>query len=204
MIHFNLAKTIDNATNLSLMGKMANRHGLIAGATGTGKTISLRKMAEEFSRAGVPVFLADVKGDLSGIVKAGESTGKVGERMAQFGLDENYLSGFPVRFWDVFGQTGIPVRVTVNQMGAMLLARLMNLNDTQEGLLNVVFKVADDNGWHILDLKDLRAMLTHISDNAKEYRTKYGNISPASVGAIQRQLLQLKVRVRILSLASLP
>lgn len=192
MIHFNLAKTIDNATDLSLVGKMANRHGLIAGATGTGKTISLRKMAEEFSRAGVPVFLADVKGDLSGIVKAGEPTGKVGERMAQFGLDENYLSGFPVRFWDVFGQTGIPVRVTVSQMGAMLLARLINLNDTQEGLLNVVFKVADDNGWHILDLKDLRAMLTHISDNAKEYRTKYGNISPASVGAIQRQLLQLE------------
>lgn len=192
MIHFNLAKTIDNATDLSLMGKMANRHGLIAGATGTDKTISLRKMAEEFSRAGVPVFLADVKGDLSGIVKLSESTGKVGERMAQFGLDENYLSGFPVRFWDVFGQTGIPVRVTVSQMGAMLLARLMNLNDIQEGLLNVVFKVADDNGWHILDLKDLRTMLTHILDNAKEYRTKYGNISPASVGAIQRQLLQFE------------
>lgn len=192
MIHFNLAKTIDNATDLSLMGKMANRHGLIAGATGTDKTISLRKMAEEFSRAGVPVFLADVKGDLSGIVKLSESTGKVGERMAQFGLDENYLSGFPVRFWDVFGQTGIPVRVTVSQMGAMLLARLMNLNDTQEGLLNVVFKVVGDNGWHILDLKDLRAMLTHILDTAKEYRTKYGNISPASVGAIQRQLLQFE------------
>lgn len=192
MIHFNLAKTIDNATDLSLMGKMANRHGLIAGATGTDKTISLRKMAEEFSRAGVPVFLADVKGDLSGIVKAGESTGKVSERMVQFGLDENYLSGSPVRFWDVFGQTGIPVRVTVSQMGAMLLARLMNLNDTQEGLLNVVFKVVGDNGWHILDLKDLRAMLTHILDTAKEYRTKYGNISPASVGAIQRQLLQFE------------
>lgn len=192
MTQFTLAKSIDAQSDQVLIGKMANRHGLIAGATGTGKTISLRKMAEEFSRAGVPVFLADVKGDLSGIAKRGEHTGKVAERMAQFGLDESYLSDFPVRFWDVFGQTGIPVRVTVSQMGAMLLARLMNLNDTQEGLLNIVFKVADDHGWRILDLKDLRAMLTHVSDNAKEYRTQYGNISSASVGAISRQLLQLE------------
>ncbi|WFF39542.1 DUF853 domain-containing protein [Moraxella nasibovis] len=192
MTQLTLAKSIDTHSDQVLNGKMANRHGLIAGATGTGKTISLRKMAEEFSRAGVPVFLADVKGDLSGIAKRGEHTGKVAERMAQFGLDESYLSDFPVRFWDVFGQAGIPVRVTVSQMGAMLLARLMNLNDTQEGLLNIVFKVADDHGWRILDLKDLRAMLTHISDNAKEYRTQYGNISSASVGPISRQLLQLE------------
>lgn len=192
MTQFTLAKSIETQSDQALIGKMANRHGLIAGATGTGKTISLRKMAEEFSRAGVPVFLADVKGDLSGIAKRGERTGKVAERMEQFGLDDDYLSAFPVRFWDVFGQTGIPVRVTVSQMGAMLLARLMNLNDTQEGLLNIIFKVADDHGWHILDLKDLRAMLTHVSDNAKEYRTQYGNISSASVGAISRQLLQLE------------
>lgn len=192
MTQFTLAKSIETQSDQALIGKMANRHGLIAGATGTGKTISLRKMAEEFSRAGVPVFLADVKGDLSGIAKRGERTGKVAERMEQFGLGDDYLSAFPVRFWDVFGQTGIPVRVTVSQMGAMLLARLMNLNDTQEGLLNIVFKVADDHGWHILDLKDLRAMLTHVSDHAKEYRTQYGNISSASVGAISRQLLQLE------------
>ncbi|MDO4441597.1 MAG: DUF853 family protein [Moraxella sp.] len=192
MTNFTLAKSIDGLSEQYLLGKMANRHGLIAGATGTGKTISLRKMAEEFSRAGVPVFLADVKGDLSGMAKAGTRTGKVGERMDEFGLGDDYLSGFPVRFWDVFGRTGIPVRVTISQMGAMLLARLMNLNDTQEGLLNIVFKVADDHGWHILDLKDLRAMLNHVADNAKEYRNRYGNISSASVGAISRQLLQLE------------
>ena len=178
---------------LELIGKMANRHGLIAGATGTGKTVTLRKMAESFSNIGVPVFLVDVKGDLSGICRAGDGAGKVGERMAEFGLDgADYLQGFPVRFWDVFGETGIPVRVTVSEMGPMLLSRLMNLNDTQEGLLNLVFKVADDKGWHLIDLKDLRGMLQYVADHAKEYRTQYGNVSAASVGAIQRQLLVLE------------
>lgn len=187
-----IAKTTDTQDNLGIIPKMANRHGLIAGATGTGKTISLRKMAEAFSQAGVPVFLADVKGDLSGMVQAGTATGKVGERMAQFGLSDEYLSGFPVRFWDVYAETGIAVRVTISQLGSALLSRLMGLNDTQEGLLNLVFKVADDRGWHLLDLKDLRAMLSFVAENAAEFRTQYGNISAASIGAIQRQLLQLE------------
>ena len=187
-----LAKTEQGGTDLGIHTKMANRHGLIAGATGTGKTISLRKMAESFSRLGVPVFLADVKGDLSGIANAGTATGKVGERMAEFGLGDEYLTGFPVRFWDVYGETGIPVRVTISQLGSTLLARLLGLNDTQEGLLNLVFKVADDRGWHLLDLKDLRSMLVYVSDHAAEFRVQYGNVSAASIGAIQRQLLQLE------------
>ncbi len=187
-----LAKTVQGSTDLGIHTKMANHHGLIAGATGTGKTISLRKMAESFSRLGVPVFLADVKGDLSGIAKAGTATGKVGERMAEYGLGDEYLTGFPVRFWDVYGETGIPVRVTISQLGSTLLARLLGLNDTQEGLLNLVFKVADDRGWHLLDLKDLRSMLVYVSDHAAEFRVQYGNVSAASIGAIQRQLLQLE------------
>ncbi len=177
---------------LEIHGKMANRHGLIAGATGTGKTVTLRRMAEAFSNQGVPVFLVDVKGDLSGISQPGSNSGKIGERIAEFELGEAWLQNFPVRFWDVFGETGIPVRVTISEMGPMLLARLMNLNDTQEGLLNLVFKVADDNGWHLLDLKDLRSMLKHVADYAAEYRAQYGNVSAASVGAIQRQLLTLE------------
>ena len=177
---------------LEIHGKMANRHGLIAGATGTGKTVTLRRMAEAFSNQGVPVFLVDVKGDLSGISQPGSNSGKIGERIAEFELGEAWLQNFPVRFWDVFGETGIPVRVTISEMGPMLLARLMNLNDTQEGLLNLVFKVADDNGWHLLDLKDLRSMLKHVADHAAEYRAQYGNVSAASVGAIQRQLLTLE------------
>ncbi len=190
MTTFPIARAGGNT--LEIQGKMANRHGLIAGATGTGKTVTLRRMAEAFSGAGIPVFLADVKGDLSGIANAGENSGKVGERITEFGLGADWLQSFPVRFWDVFGETGIPVRVTISEMGPMLLARLMNLNDTQEGLLNLVFKVADDNGWHLIDLKDLRGLLKHVSDNAAEYRAKYGNVSPASVGAVQRQLLTLE------------
>ncbi|MCS4534498.1 DUF853 domain-containing protein [Neisseria montereyensis] len=177
---------------LEIQGKMANRHGLVAGATGTGKTVTLRRMAEAFSQQGIPVFLADVKGDLSGMVNAGNNSGKVGERMTDFGLGSDWLQGFPVRFWDVFGETGIPIRVTISEMGPMLLARLMNLNDTQEGLLNLVFRVADDHGWHLIDLKDLRGLLKHVADNASEYRSKYGNVSSASVGAVQRQLLTLE------------
>ncbi len=192
MTSYLIAKDTLERQDIHLIAKMANRHGLIAGATGTGKTITLRKLAESFSASGVPVFLSDVKGDLSGIAKAGEMTGKVGERMAEFGLSSEYLSGFPVRFWDVFGEMGIPVRVTVSQMGAMLLARLMELNDTQEGLLTILFRVADDNGWQVIDLKDLRSLLQYISDNAANYRAQYGNIAPASVGAISRKLLQLE------------
>ncbi|MDO1510214.1 MULTISPECIES: helicase HerA-like domain-containing protein [unclassified Neisseria] len=190
MTTFPIARSGGNT--LEIQGKMANRHGLIAGATGTGKTVTLRRMAEAFSEAGIPVFLADVKGDLSGIVNAGSDSGKVAERIAEFGLGSGWLQGFPVRFWDVFGETGVPVRVTISEMGPMLLARLMNLNDTQEGLLNLVFRVADDNGWHLIDLKDLRGMLKHVADNAAEYRSQYGNVSPASVGAVQRQLLTLE------------
>lgn len=189
---FTVAFSVNDKQAIDIIGKMANRHGLIAGATGTGKTVTLRKMAELFSNEGVPVFLADVKGDLSGISKAGDGSGKIGERIAEYALGDAYLGGFPVRFWDVYGETGIPVRVTVSEMGPMLLSRLMNLNDTQEGLLNLVFKVADDNGWHLIDLKDLRGMLQHVSDNAQEYRTQYGNVSSSSVGAIQRQLLTLE------------
>lgn len=177
---------------LNIIGKMANRHGLIAGATGTGKTVTLRKMAELFSSNGVPVFLADVKGDLSGICRVGSAEGKIGERMREFGLGDDYLADFPVCFWDVFGESGIPIRVTVSQMGPMLLARLLELNDTQEGLLNLVFRVADDKGWHLIDLKDLRGMLQHVAEEAKTYQVQYGNISMASVGAIQRQLLALE------------
>ncbi|WP_225748334.1 helicase HerA-like domain-containing protein [Eikenella sp. Marseille-P7795] len=193
MAQFHIAHSIADSRELFLLGQMANRHGLIAGATGTGKTVTLRKMAESFSAAGIPVFMSDVKGDLSGIANPGDGQGKVGERIAQFGLDaEGYLKGFPVRFWDVYGETGIPVRVTISEMGPMLLSRLMNLNDTQEGLLNLVFKAADDQGWHLIDLKDLHGMLQYVAEHAKEYRTQYGNVSAASVGAIQRQLLQLE------------
>lgn len=173
--------------------KMANRHGLIAGATGTGKTVTLRKLAEAFSDDGVPVFLVDVKGDLSGISQKGLLQGKIAERVEQFDLGgESYLSGYPVSFWDVFGETGIPLRTTISEMGPMLLSRLLNLNDTQEGLLNILFRVADDKGLLLIDLKDLRAMLKFLADNAKEYQLQYGNISAASVGAIQRALLAIE------------
>ena len=191
MTEYTIAHNHQN-TPINLIAKMANRHGLIAGATGTGKTVTLRKLAEIFSSQGIPVFMADVKGDLSGICRAGQNSGKVAERMTQYGLTADYLQGFPVRFWDVYGTTGIPVRVSISAMGAMLLARLMNLNDTQEGVLNLVFRVADDKGWHLIDLKDLRGLLQYVSEHAKEYRATYGNVSAASIGAIQRQLLQLE------------
>ncbi|MDE3943752.1 DUF853 domain-containing protein [Glaesserella parasuis] len=178
---------------ISLTAKMANRHGLIAGATGTGKTVTLRKLAETFSNDGVPVFLVDIKGDLSGLVQAGSYQGKIAERIDQFGLGgEAYLNGFPVSFWDVFGESGIPLRTTISEMGPMLLARLLNLNDTQEGLLNLVFRVADDQGLLLIDLKDLRAMLKFVAENAKTFQVEYGNVSAASVGAIQRALLALE------------
>ena len=188
---FTIARTAA-AQELNIVAKMANRHGLIAGATGTGKTVTLRKMAECFSDAGIPVFLLDVKGDLSGIAEAGEHAGMVAKRMDEFGLSPDYLHRFPVRFWDVFAEKGIALRVTISQMGPLLLSHLMGLNETQAGVMTLVFKVADDKAWHLIDLKDLRGMLKYVSDNAKEFRGTYGNVSSASIGAIQRQFLQLE------------
>ncbi|MCX7837953.1 MAG: DUF853 domain-containing protein [Anaerolineae bacterium] len=172
--------------------KMLNRHGLIAGATGTGKTVSLQVIAENLSKIGVPVFAADVKGDLAGISQPGGNNPKVAERIKQLGLKDFAFEGCPVTFWDVFGEQGHPIRATVSDMGPLLLARLLNLNETQAGVLAIIFKIADDNGLLLLDLKDLRAMVQYVGDNAAQFRTEYGNISAASVGAIQRGLLQLE------------
>jgi DNA helicase HerA-like ATPase len=176
---------------LGLLPPMANRHGLIAGATGTGKTVSLRVLAERFSDIGVPVFMADVKGDLSGLCRAGGENAKVTERATQLGVELTYAP-CPVVFWDVFGEQGHPVRATVSEMGPLLLSRLLGVNDTQAGVLTLVFKVADDNGLLLLDLKDLRAMLDHVGQHAAQFKTQYGNVSAASVGAIQRGLLALE------------
>ena len=177
---------------LSITGKMANRHGLIAGATGTGKTVTLQVMAETFCQAGVPCFMADMKGDLSGISQTGKLSGFIEKRMPEFGIENPEFQSCPVRFFDVFGEQGHPMRATISQMGPQLLSRLLDLNETQDGVLNIVFRIADERGLLILDLKDLRAMLDYVSQHAKEYTTKYGNISTASVGAIQRALLQLE------------
>lgn len=177
---------------LFLLPRMANRHGLVAGATGTGKTVTLQTMAESFSRIGVPVFCADVKGDLSGVSQAAGDNPKVKARVEQLGLTEWTPQGNPVVFWDVYGEKGHPVRTTISDMGPLLLARLMNLNETQSGVLSIIFRVADDRNLLLLDLKDLRAMTKHVGDNAAQYKTEYGNVSPASIGAIQRGLLQLE------------
>ena len=177
---------------LSITGKMANRHGLIAGATGTGKTVTLQVMAETFCQAGVPCFMADMKGDLSGISQVGKMSGFIEKRLPEFGIENPEFQSCPVRFFDVFGEQGHPMRATISQMGPQLLSRLLELNETQDGVLNIVFRIADERGLLILDLKDLRAMLDYVSKNAKEYTTKYGNISSTSVGAIQRALLQLE------------
>ena len=171
---------------------MANRHGLVAGATGTGKTVTLQRLAESFSRIGVPVFLADVKGDLAGIAQAGGGNKKVAERVEQLGLTGFAYAPCPVTFWDILGEQGHPVRATISEMGPLLLGRLLNLNETQEGVLNIAFRLADDNGWLLLDLKDLRAMLAHVGENADTLTTTYGNVSAASIGAIQRRLLTLE------------
>ncbi len=179
---------------LSITGKMANRHGLIAGATGTGKTVTLQVMAETFCQAGVPCFMADMKGDLSGISQVGKLSGFIEKRMPEFGIENPEFQACPVRFYDVFGEQGHPMRATVSQMGPQLLSRLLQLNETQDGVLNIVFRIADERGLMILDLKDLRSMLDWVSKNAKAYTTKYGNISTASVGAIQRALLQLEAQ----------
>ncbi len=179
-------------TTCFLLPELANRHGLITGATGTGKTVTLQTLAEGFSRIGVPVFMADVKGDLSGISQAG----KVGEKMAavlkERGIDVPHPAACPTQLWDVFGEQGHPVRATVSDMGPLLLGRMLNLNETQAGVINLVFKIADDNGLLLLDLPDLRAMLQHVGENASQFTTQYGNISAASVGAIQRGLMQIE------------
>ena len=177
---------------LSITGKMANRHGLIAGATGTGKTVTLQVMAETFCQAGVPCFMADMKGDLSGISQVGKLSGFIEKRLPEFGIENPEFQACPVRVFDVFGEQGHPMRATISQMGPQLLSRLLQLNETQDGVLNIVFRIADERGLLLLDLKDLRQMLDWVSQHAKEYTTKYGNISIASIGAIQRALLQLE------------
>ena len=179
-------------TDQFLLPKMSNRHGLVAGATGTGKTVSIHSMAEQFSRIGTPVFVADVKGDLAGISQAGGDNDKVAERVTQLGLTDFRYEAAPVIFWDLFGKQGHPVRSTVSEMGPLLLSRLLNLSDAQSGVLQLVFRYADDNGLLLLDLKDLRAMLQYIGDNRKDVITQYGNVTPQSVGAIQRSLLTLE------------
>ena len=177
-----------------LLPKMANRHGLIAGATGTGKTVTLQTLAENFSARGIPVFMADVKGDLAGMSQPGGNNPKVVERAKDLGITDYKGEACPVVFWDVFGENGHPVRATVSEMGPLLLGRLLSLNDTQEGVLNMVFKIADENALLLLDLKDLRAMLQYVADNADQFKTQYGNISAASAGTIQRSLLELETQ----------
>jgi DNA helicase HerA-like ATPase len=182
----------NSETECHLLPALTNRHGLITGATGTGKTITLQTLAESLSKIGVPVFMADIKGDLTGISQKGSVSEKLGKILAERGIDAPEALACPTTLWDVFGQQGHPVRATVSDMGPLLLARMLNLNDTQEGVLQLVFKIADDNGLLLLDLKDLRAMLQHVGENASTFTTEYGNISPASVGAIQRGLLQIE------------
>ena len=179
-------------TECHLLPELANRHGLITGATGTGKTITLQNLAENFSKLGVPVFMADIKGDLTGISQAGTLSPKLAGILKERGIEPPAALACPTALWDVFGAQGHPVRATVSDMGPLLLSRMLNLNDTQQGVLQLVFKIADDNGLLLLDLKDLRAMLQHVGDNASQFTTEYGNISPASVGAIQRGLMQVE------------
>ena len=181
-----------DAAEYFLLPQMANRHGVITGATGTGKTVTLQRLAEGFSARGVPVFMADVKGDLTGISQPGSMTGKIGDRMKLLGMDDVKFEGSPVTLWDVFGKQGHPLRATVSEMGPLLIARILQLNDTQEGVLTLAFKVADENGWVLVDLKDLQSLLLFVGENAEEFTMKYGNVSKASIGAIQRGLLQLE------------
>ena len=176
---------------LHLLPALANRHGLITGATGTGKTVTLQVLAERFSAIGVPVFMADVKGDLAGLAQPGAASPKLAERLERLGFEMPAFSGFPVTLWDVFGEKGHPLRATVSDMGPLLLARMLGLNEIQEGVLHLVFKIADEQGMLLLDAKDLRSMLQFVGENAREFTTAYGNISPASIGAIQRSLLVL-------------
>ena len=189
-----IAKSVDADSFPALLPQMANRHGLITGATGTGKTVTLQSLAERLSYAGVPVFMADVKGDLSGVAAAGTLTPKLEKRVAELGLEGFTPFANPTVFWDVFGENGIPVRATISDMGPLLLARLLGLNETQAGVLQLVFKIADDRQLLLLDLKDLRAMVQYVGDNAKEFTTEYGNVAAASIGAIQRGLLTLETQ----------
>ena len=184
-------KTTDTTQDIVLHSQFANRHGLIAGATGTGKTVTLKVLAESFSRLGVPVFLADAKGDVSSLAKAGVSSPKFGERLKTLNIESVPFAASPVIFWDLFGQQGHPIRTTISEIGPLLLAQMLNLNDTQEGVLSAVFRIADDQGLLLIDFKDLKAMLTYVSENAAELKAEYGNLSPASLGAIQRNLLAL-------------
>ena len=177
---------------ISIMGKMANRHGLIAGATGTGKTVTLQVLAESFCQAGVPCFMADMKGDLSGISQAGKTSSFIEKRQAEFGIENPQFQACPVRFFDVFGEQGHPMRSTVSDMGPQLLSRLLDLNETQSGILNIVFRIADDKGLLLIDMKDLRSMLDYVAKNASQFTSQYGNITAPSVGAIQRALLALE------------
>ncbi|MDO8349555.1 MAG: DUF853 family protein [Gallionella sp.] len=187
-----IARNIEQ--DIYLLPQMANRHGLITGATGTGKTVTLQTLAEAFSRNGVPVFLSDIKGDLSGMCKIGGGNAKVSARVEQLKLDDFVPRSFPVTFWDVFGERGHPLRATISDMGPLLIGRMLNLNEVQQGVLALVFKIADDNGLLLLDLKDLRTMVQSVGDNAGDYTTEYGNISAASIGAIQRGLLQIEMQ----------
>jgi DNA helicase HerA-like ATPase len=182
----------DGDKDLYLLPQMANRHGLIAGATGTGKTVSMQVLAENFSRIGVPVFMADVKGDLSGISQPGRENPKITQRIEQLHINNYIRQGCPVAFWDIFGEQGHPARTTISEMGPLLLSRLLDLNETQSGVLSLVFKIADDNGLLLIDLKDLRSMLQYAGDNAAQFRTAYGNIAPVTIGSIQRNLLTLE------------
>lgn len=177
---------------ISICGKMANRHGLVAGATGTGKTVTLQVLAETFSQAGVPCFMADMKGDLSGISQTGRMSGFIEKRCAEFGIENPRFDGCPVQFFDVFGEQGHPMRTTISNMGPQLLSRLMALNETQSGVLDIVFRVADDRGLLLIDIKDLRAMLSYVNEHSAEIQNQYGNVSTSSVGAIQRALLSLE------------
>lgn len=187
-----IAKNIkDTSKEIVLLPQFANRHGLIAGATGTGKTVTLKVLAESFSRIGVPVFLADAKGDVSSLAKAGEASDKFNERLKLLQIDSVPFAANPVVFWDLFGQQGHPIRTTISEIGPILLARILNLNDTQEGVLSAVFRIADDQGLLLVDFKDLKAMITFVSEHAAEFKAEYGNLSPASLGAIQRNLLAL-------------
>ncbi|HZA96676.1 MAG TPA: helicase HerA-like domain-containing protein [Burkholderiaceae bacterium] len=187
-----LVIAVSGSNELALLPAMSNRHGCITGATGTGKTVTMQKMAESFSNIGVPVFMADIKGDFSGIAAPGKPDDRMKARLAERGLPEPKWQACPVTFWDIWGEQGHPVRATVSDMGPLLFARLLALNETQEGVLSLVFKVADDNGLLLLDLKDLRSILQYVGDNAAQFKTQYGNVSSASIGAIQRGLLQLE------------
>ena len=184
-------KTSNTQQEIVLHSQFANRHGLIAGATGTGKTVTLKVLAENFSRMGVPVFLADAKGDVSSLAKAGSSNAKFDERLKVLKIESIPFAASPVVFWDLFGEQGHPIRTTVSEIGPLLLAQMLNLNDTQEGVLSAVFRIADDQGLLLIDFKDLKSILAYISEHAAEFQVEYGNLSPASLGAIQRNLLAL-------------